>query len=107
MTKTTRGFSAVAAVLFLAAMTAPILSGQEMDDKDRLLFEQYRMTRPDVIKGQEQLKKKQYDKAEQALLKVLKEMPENAEASFFLAETYYQKGEFEKGLAAIVDAEKN
>jgi len=107
MTKTMRSFSAVMAVFFLAAMTAPILSGQEMDDKDRLLFEKYRMTRPDVIKGQEQLKKKQLDKAEATLLKALNEMPENAEASFFLAETYYQKGEFEKGLAAIADAEKN
>ena len=107
MSKITRSFSAAAAVLFLAALFAPLLAGQEMDDQDRLLFQKFRMTRPGLIKGEGQLKKKQYDKAEESLLKVLKEMPENADASFFLAETYYQKGEFEKGLAAIVEAEKN
>ncbi|OGD21396.1 MAG: hypothetical protein A2W03_06560 [Candidatus Aminicenantes bacterium RBG_16_63_16] len=107
MTKRTRCFSTAAAVLFLAALFAPLLAGQEMDDQDRLLFQKFRMTRPDLIKGEGQLKKKQLDKAEETLLKVLQEMPENADASFFLAETYYEKNEFEKGLAAIVEAEKN
>jgi len=107
MTKTIGDFSAVMAVLFLAAVIAPLLSGQQMDDQDRLLFQKFRMTQPDLIKGEGQLKKKQLDKAEETLLKVLKEMPENADASYYLAETYYQKGEFEKGLAAIVEAEKN
>jgi tetratricopeptide (TPR) repeat protein len=107
MTMTMRNFSAVMAVLILAAVAAPVLSGQLMDDQDRLLFEKFRMTQPDLTKGEKQLKKKQFNKAEETLLKVLKEMPENAEASFFLAETYYEKGDFEKGLEAIDAAEKN
>ncbi len=107
MTKTMRNLSAATAVLVLASVIAPLLSGQTMDEKDRLLFQKFRMTRPDLLKGEDLVKKKQYDKAEATLLNVLKEMPENAEASFYLAETYYQKGEFEKGLAAIADAEKN
>jgi tetratricopeptide (TPR) repeat protein len=107
MTKTVRQLSTAMAVLFLAAMIAPLLSGKSLDDQDRLLSQKFKMTRPDLTKGEKQLKKKELDKAEETLLKVLKEMPENAQASFFLAETYYQKGDFEKGLAAIVEAERN
>ena len=107
MTKTTFRLSAAMAVLLLGSYFAPLSSGQKMGEKDRLVFENFRVTRLDLIKGKEQLKKKQLDNAEQTLLKVLKKMPENALASYFLAETYYQKGEFEKGLAAIDEAEKN
>jgi hypothetical protein len=63
MTKTIRSFSEALAVLILAAVIAPLLSGQEMDDQDRLPFQKFRMTRPDLIKGEGQLKKKQFDKA--------------------------------------------
>jgi tetratricopeptide (TPR) repeat protein len=107
MRKTIRNFSAVTVVLILSAAVAPLLARQSMDDQDRLLFQKLRMTRPDLVKAEGQLKKKQLDQAEETLLKVLKEMPENANASYFLAETYYQRGEFDKGLAAIVEAEKN
>jgi tetratricopeptide (TPR) repeat protein len=107
MTQKMRLFSAFTALLFLATVLAPVLAGQSMDDQDRLLFQKFRMMQPDLVKGAGQLKKKQFDKAEETLLKVLKEMPENADASYYLAEMYYQKGEFEKGLAAIVEAEKN
>jgi tetratricopeptide (TPR) repeat protein len=107
MTKTMRQLSTAVAVIFLATLIGPLLSGRSMDEKDRLLFQKYKMTRPDLIKGEKQLKKKQYDKAEETFLKVLKKMPENAQASFFLAETYYEKDDYEKGLAAIVEAEKN
>lgn len=107
MTMRRKTAAALAAFVLLSVAAAPLLSGQAMDDKDRLLFQKYRMTRPDLVKAQEQLKKKQVDKAEQSLLKVLAQMPENAEASFYLAEVCYQKGEFERGLAAILDAETN
>jgi tetratricopeptide (TPR) repeat protein len=107
MVKTVRIFSLGLAVLFLLVSIVPSLSGQQVDEKDRLLFQKFRMTRPDLLKGEDQLKKKQFDKAEQSFLKVLQEMPENAQASFLLADTYYQKGEFEKGLESIVTAEKN
>jgi tetratricopeptide (TPR) repeat protein len=108
MTKMLRVISLGLAVLFLAGGAVSLLSGhQAMDDKDRLFLEKFRMTYPDLRKGEDQLKKKQYDKAEQAFLKVLEQLPENAQASFDLAETYYEKGEFDKGLAAIGDAEKN
>ena len=106
MTQKIRLVSALAACLFLSAGLAPVLSGQKTEENDLLILQKYRMTRPELLKGQEQLKKNQLDKAEQTLLKVIKEMPENAEASFFLAETYYRKAEFEKGLAAIVEAER-
>jgi tetratricopeptide (TPR) repeat protein len=108
MTKMLRVFSLGLAVVFLTASAVPAFSGQKnMDDKDRLFLEKFRMTYPDLRNGEALLKKKQYDKAEQAFLKVLNQLPENAEASFDLAETYYEKGEFDKGLAAIGDAEKN
>jgi tetratricopeptide (TPR) repeat protein len=106
MTQKIRHVSALAACLLLSAVLAPGLSGQKTEENDLLILQKYRMTRPELLKGQEQLKKDQLDKAEQTLLKVIKEMPENAEASFYLAETYYRKGEFGKGLAAIVEAEK-
>ena len=106
MTRKIHLVSAFAALLFLSAGLAPVLSGQKTEENDLLILQKYRMTRPELLKGQEQLKKDQLDKAEQTLLKVIKEMPENAEASFFLAETYYRKAEFEKGLAAIVEAER-
>jgi tetratricopeptide (TPR) repeat protein len=108
MTKTLRVLSLALAVLFLAGgAVSRLLGHQAMDDKDRLFLEKFRMTYPDLRKGEDQLKKKQYDKAEQAFLKVLEQLPENGQASFDLAETYYEKGEFDKGLAAIGDAEKN
>jgi tetratricopeptide (TPR) repeat protein len=107
MPKRTRLFSTATAVFFLAAATAPVLAGQQMDEGSRKIMDQLRATRGDLQKGEEQFHKKQYDKAGQTLLKVLQQMPENAEASYYLAETCYQKGEFEKGLEAIADAEKN
>jgi tetratricopeptide (TPR) repeat protein len=107
MPKTMRDFSMVMAALFLAGAFATVLHGQQMDEKRRQIMEGFRATGADLQKGEEQFNKKQYDKAEQTLLKVLRQMPENAEASYYLAETYYQKGEFEKGLEAINDAENN
>jgi tetratricopeptide (TPR) repeat protein len=107
MAKTMRDFSMGMAVLFLTGVIVPVLSGQQMDEKGRQVMEGFRATRADLQKGEEQFNKKQYEKAEETLLKVLRQMPENAEASYYLAETYYQKGEFEKGLEVIVDAEKN
>jgi len=106
MTHKIRIFSAFTALLFFSVVLAPLLSGQRTEENDLQILQKYRMTRPELIKAREQVKKDQLDKAEQTLLKVIKEMPENAEASFYLAETYYRKGEFEKGLEAIVEAEK-
>ena len=105
MPKTINRFSLSLAILFLTAAAVPFAAGRQTDDKDRQLMQGFRATRPDLAKGEEQFAKKQYDKAEQSLLSVLRAMPENAEASYYLAETYYQKGEFEKGLDAIQAAE--
>jgi tetratricopeptide (TPR) repeat protein len=107
MQKTIKSLSLALAVLLLAAVAVPFLAGQQMDEKDQQIMQGFRATRADLQKGEEQFNKKQYDKAEQSFLKVLLAMPENAEASYFLAETCYQKGEFEKGLEAIEAAEKN
>ena len=106
MTQKIRLISMFTGLLFLAAGLAPLLSGQQTEENDLLILQKYRMSLPELTKGREQLKKDDLDKAEQTLLKVLKQMPENAEAWFYLAETRYRKGEFEKGLEAIVEAEK-
>jgi tetratricopeptide (TPR) repeat protein len=108
MIKTVRTISFGLALLLAAAGAVPLLSGnQTIDDKDRLLLEKIRMTYPDVRKGEAQLKKKQLAQAERTFLKVLEQLPENAQASFDLAETYYELGQYDKGLAAIDNAEKN
>ncbi len=95
------------ALALVTAVAVPQVVAQQMDEKDQQIMQGLRATRSDLQKGEEQYAKKQFDKAESTLLKVLQTMPENAEASFYLAQTYYQTGQFEKGLAAIDAAEKN
>jgi tetratricopeptide (TPR) repeat protein len=108
MTRTISIVAVALAALILTASAIPAFSGQQkMDERDRLFLEKFRMTRPEVVRGQNELKKKQMDTAEQTFIRALKQMPDNALASFFLAETYYEKGEFDKGLDQIAAAEKN
>lgn len=107
MTKTMKLCSLALGLTWLAAGAAPFLRGQQLDEKDRQIMEGLRASRSDLQKGEAQYGKKEFDKAEQTFLKVLQAVPENSEASFYLAETYYQMGQFEKGLEAIDTAEKN
>jgi tetratricopeptide (TPR) repeat protein len=107
MTKIKKIHSFGLVLFFIAAVAVPRLAAQQKDEKDRQIKQEFQATRSDLEKGKKDFNKKEFDKAEQTLLKVLSVMPENAEASFYLAQVYYEKGDVEKGLAAIVEAEKN
>ena len=96
MTQKIRLISTFTALLFLAAGSPRSLPVRATGENDRLLFQKFRMTRPELIKAREQLKKNSLDKAEQTLLKVLKQMPENADASYYLAETVLPEGRIRK-----------
>jgi pentatricopeptide repeat protein len=74
---------------------------------ERKLVDKFKMADAKFQKGKGLFFKEKYDRAEKELRACLEIMPEHADASFFLSQIDYKKGDFEQALAGIEKAKSN
>lgn len=75
--------------------------------QEKKLFQNFLAANKIFKKGQSYFLEGKLKKSEKELQKCLKKMPEHADASFFLSQIYYRRGDYEKSLEQILKAKEN
>ncbi|MBN1273399.1 MAG: tetratricopeptide repeat protein [Candidatus Aminicenantes bacterium] len=96
--------------LMLGFLLICLSSGFAQEDYTRdeyRLAQDYKVANSMFVKGKEFFDEKKFQKAEKEFLKCLGKMPEHADASFYLAQVYYNLKDLAKALEYIKQAAVN
>ena len=78
------------------------LTGQETE-----LFKKYKSLNKNYEKGKMYFTREDYNKAKKEFEKIVKNLPEHADAIFFLSQIFYKEGNLDDALSYIEDAKAN
>jgi tetratricopeptide (TPR) repeat protein len=99
--------------VFLSALTVMLCFGMLSFGQEGLareeteLFKKYKSLNKNYEKGKMYFAREDYKKAKKEFTKILKELPEHADALFFMSQVFYKEGNLDEALSYVQNAKDN